>query len=74
MKAKLTPTFVRNAKAAEGAERTVYWDEGLPGFGLVVTAAGHKAFVCQYRAGHRSRRMHFKRGLSLDEARKQAAE
>jgi len=72
MKAKLTPTFVRDAKAAPGAERTVYWDEALPGFGLVVTAAGHKAFVCQYRAGRRSRRMNFKRGLSLDEARKQA--
>jgi integrase len=72
MRAKLTPTFVRDATAASGAERTVYWDEALPGFGLVVTAAGHKAFVCQYRAGRRSRRMHFKRGLSLDEARKQA--
>jgi integrase len=72
MRIKLTPTFVRDAKAAPGAERTVYWDEGLPGFGLVVTAAGHKSFVCQYRAARRSRRMHFKRGLSLEEARKQA--
>jgi Arm DNA-binding domain len=72
MRIKLTPAFVREAKAAPGAERTVYWDEGLPGFGLLVTTAGHKSFVCQYRTAHRSRRMHLKRGLSLEEARKQA--
>jgi hypothetical protein len=72
MRTKLTPTFVRDARAASGAERTIYWDEGLSGFGLMVTAAGHKSFVCQYRAAGRSRRMHFNRGLSLEEARKQA--
>jgi Phage integrase family/Arm DNA-binding domain len=72
MRTKLNPTFVRDAKAARGADRTIYWDEGLSGFGLMVTAAGHKSFVCQYRTAGRSRRMHFKRGLSLDEARKQA--
>ena len=54
MRIKLTSTFVRDAKAAPGAERTVYWDEGLPGFGLVVTAKGHRSFVCQYRAARRA--------------------
>jgi integrase len=72
MRTKLTPAFVQQATAALGAERTVFWDEGLPGFGLVVTGAGAKSFVCQYRAGRRSRRLTFKRGLTLDKARKEA--
>jgi integrase len=49
-----------------------YWDAGQAGFGLVVTAGGHKSFVCQYRAGRLSRRMHLKAGLTLTEARKEA--
>jgi integrase len=49
-----------------------YWDAGQTGFGLAVTAGGHKSFVCQYRAGKLSRRMHLKSGLSLTEARKEA--
>jgi integrase len=72
VKAKLTPTFVLKATAEPGAERTVYWDEGIPGFGLVVTKAGHRSFVYQYRAGHRSRRMTFPLALGLDKARQEA--
>ncbi len=72
MRIKITADFVKDAKAVEGKDRTVYWDESLPGFGLMVTATGHKSFVCQYRHKQQSRRMHFKRGLSLDEARKEA--
>jgi integrase len=72
MKAKLTPTFVQKATAEPGAERTVFWDETMPGFGLVVTKAGHRSFVYQYRAGHRSRRMTFPLALGLDKARKEA--
>jgi hypothetical protein len=45
MRTKLTPAFVQQATAALGAERTVFWDEGLPGFGLVVTGAGAKSFA-----------------------------
>ena len=45
---KLNQPFVKNATAKPGAERTVYWDESMPGFGLMVTAAGHKSFIYQY--------------------------
>src|SRR5476651_2700675 len=72
MKTKLTPTFVQKATAETGAERTLFWDEALPGFGLVVTKAGHRSFVYQYRAGHRSRRMTFPAALGLEKARKEA--
>jgi integrase len=44
----------------------------MPGFGLMVTASGHSSFVFQYRAGHKSRRITFKRGFTLQEARKEA--
>jgi integrase len=72
MKTKLTPTFVQKATAESGAERTLFWDEALPGFGLMVTKAGHRSFVYQYRAGHQSRRMTFPIDLGLDKARKEA--
>ena len=72
MRLKLTPGFVDRAKAKSGKERTLYWDEGLSGFGLMVTSGGHRSFVIQYRAGHISRRYTFKTGLSLKAARQEA--
>ena len=60
------------ATADAGAERTVFWDETLPGFGLMVTKAGSRSFVYQYRAGNRSRRMTFPFTLGLDKARREA--
>jgi hypothetical protein len=55
MKTKLTPAFVKDAAASPGAERTMYWDQSLPGFGLMVTTTkGAKSCVVQYRAGRRS--------------------
>jgi integrase len=69
---ELTPNFLKNATADEGADRTVFWDEKLPGFGLMVTKAGHRSWVVQYRHGHASRRMTFDSVLSLEKARKQA--
>ncbi len=72
MRTNLSPAFVARAKAEAGAERSIYWDAGLRGFGLQVTKAGHKSFVCQYRANGRSRRLALKATLKLGEARKEA--
>jgi integrase len=72
MRVKLTPTFVAKAEPPENGDRCIFWDQERPGFGLMVTAGGHKSFVVQYRAGRRSRRIHLKNGLTLSDARKQA--
>jgi hypothetical protein len=44
MRIKLTQKFVDEAKIQDkdipNSGRTIYWDEALPGFGLMVTAAG----------------------------------
>jgi integrase len=72
MRTKLTPNFILKAAAEPGAERTVFWDESIPGFGLVVTKGGNRSFCYQYRAGHKSRRMTFPFGLGLEKARREA--
>src|SRR5262245_47698544 len=72
MRRRLTPAFVKTATAETGAERSVYWDAAPVGFGLMVTAQGHRSFVVQYRAGRRSRRLTLKDGLTLEQARKEA--
>jgi integrase len=76
MKVNLTPAFVAKAAPPTTGDRVVYWDEGLPCFGLMVTQNGHKSFVVQYRARGKSRRMTFKAdsrgGLSLDKAKREA--
>jgi integrase len=73
MRVKLTPAFVARPPMPEPPkDRVIHWDSSQPGFGLMVTAGGHKSFVCQYRAGRRSRRMHLKAGLMLQDARKEA--
>jgi integrase len=69
---KLTAAFAREARAESGKERTVYWDAALPSFGLMVTSAGHKSWVLQYRSGRTSRRYTINSVLSLDDARKEA--
>ena len=72
MRTKLTSAFCQKAAVQEGAERTIYWDEDMPGFGLVVTDKGRRSFVVQYRAGRRSRRMKIAGVLGLSGARKRA--
>jgi integrase len=73
MRVKLTPAFIAKPPLpAPPKDREIYWDEELRGFGLMVTANGQTAFVVQYRTSHKSRRMHLKPGLSLQEARREA--
>ena len=72
MKLKLTVTGVDKAPLPTKGDRAIYWDTSLPGFGLVVTKTGHRSFVYQYRAGHRSRRMTFPLGLGIEKARREA--
>jgi integrase len=69
---KLTPAFVLRAQAEPDDDRTIFWDETMPGFGLVVTAQGAKSYVVQYRVGRKSPRMKLKNVQSLAAARQQA--
>src|SRR5258706_15940482 len=70
MRQKLTPAYVRDAKPAHTNQ--IYWDTELRGFGLLVLPSGEKRYVVQYRATGRSRRMTFRPGLTLTDARKEA--
>lgn len=72
MRVKLTPQFVKKARPNEGADRTTFWDAGLEGFGLMVTASGHKSWVVQYRVSGVSRRYTISGRLTLAKARKKA--
>src|ERR1700730_8326624 len=45
----MTKSAVDALKAAN--KDTVYWDAGLPGFGVKVTPQGRKVFVVLYRIG-----------------------
>jgi integrase len=72
MRLRLTEEFVASAKATHGREREVFWDTRTECFGLVVTAAGHRAFIVQYRANGVSRRFTFDVKRSLEAARKEA--
>jgi integrase len=74
LRKKLTPDFVASAEAEPGKERSFYWDESLPDFGLMVMNTGHKSFVVQYRADNKSQRMRIgdPGTLKLGEARKEA--
>jgi integrase len=69
----LTPAFVAKATPPATGDRAIFWDSNQPGFGLCVTAGGHRSFVCQYRnAAGKVRRTHLKDGLTLTDARKEA--
>jgi integrase len=72
MQVRLTQDFFDKAAVQAGDDRTIFWDERQPGFGLMVTAKGAKSFVVQYRVGSVSRRMTLKKVLKVDDARKQA--
>jgi integrase len=72
MRIKLTPAFVKDAAAEPGKDRSIYWDETLPGFGLQVMESGRRSYVCQYRVGRRTKRMAIDGVLDLSAARKRA--
>jgi Arm domain-containing DNA-binding protein len=73
---KLTAAFVERMTVESGVRRTTYWDESLPGFGVLVTEKGHKSYVVQYRTAPGrtgiDRRMTLKTTLKLDDARREA--
>ncbi len=60
--------------AVDGKD-AVFWDRGLPGFGVRVYPSGRKVYVVQTRAGGKSRRVTLGRHgeIAPDRARKEAA-
>src|SRR5262249_11694162 len=72
MRLKLTAAFARTATCDPDKGRTIYWDQSLPGFGLMVLPSGHRSWVVQYRSKRVSRRATLRGVLPLDKARKQA--
>lgn len=55
--AKLTKSVVDAAQPETGKPQTFVWDREVKGFGLRVLPGGTKAFIFQYRAAGRSRRL-----------------
>lgn len=74
MRKNLTAHFLKSPPGpGEGKDRIIYWDEGRPGFGLMVTAAGKRSFVFQYRnAKGESRRASLSGTTRLPDAHKWA--
>jgi integrase len=74
MQVKLTAGFVASADTpSSGKDRAIYWDNRRPGFGLMVTAAGKRSFVFQYRNGQGdSRRASLSGTTKLPDAHKWA--
>ena len=73
MKRKLTDRGVASLKPGPGEARTDYWDAGLPGFGIRVSA-NSKTWICKYFLNGRHWRMrlgHYP-ALKLAAARKKA--
>lgn len=73
MKRKLTDRGVANLKPGLGEARTDYWDAGLPGFGIRVSA-NSKTWICKYFLNGRQWRLrlgHYP-ALKLAAARKKA--
>jgi hypothetical protein len=72
MRIKLTPARVAAATCDAGQDKTFFWDDRMPNFGLVVYESGKKNYCVQYRHRHRSHRKTIAGVLSLDQARKRA--
>jgi len=68
----LTAKFVATAPTPN-KEREFYWDERLPGFGLMITANGARSYVVQYRnADGVSRRITINGSRKFATARREA--
>ena len=70
---RLTKRSVESIEPDPGRELFV-WDAELPGFGVRVYPSGRRAFLIQYRAGRRTRRLDLGTfgKVTADEARKAA--
>ncbi|HWB49133.1 MAG TPA: tyrosine-type recombinase/integrase [Stellaceae bacterium] len=70
---KITKQFVDKAAPTDG-KRTVFWDDSLKGFGLVVQPSGVKTYVANYRVGGNLQREVIARHgvLTPDQARDRA--
>ena len=72
MRVKLTQELVDGARAQAGCDREILWDSDTKGFGLMITPAGHRSFVVQYRSAGKSRRFTIKANQPLKNARNEA--
>jgi integrase len=73
--AKLRQDTVKTFRySGQGNRQCIYWDEGLPCFGIRVFPSGRRSYVCSYRVFGRFRIATLGRAdtLTLDQARKKA--
>ena len=72
---KLTTSSATKLSLPEGRNDIIYWDEGLPGFGMRIRAGGAKTWIVQYRAGPkkiRRQKIGDATRVRLEQARKEA--
>jgi len=71
---KLTKATVASLKLPTNKSESIWFDDGLPGFGLRLRAGGKRTWIAQYRIGSKQRRMTIGtvETLDADEARKLA--
>src|SRR5467141_155184 len=74
MREKLSAAVVTRAtdEAIAAGASVFIWDTSMPGFGLMVTAAGHRSWLIQYKQNGVTRRRNLSGMLDLTTARKEA--
>ena len=70
MRKKLTQDEIDGAKLSPGKQEEVFWDTGMPGFGLRLREGGSRKFIVQY--GNRKMTIADAKKVSAKEARKRA--
>jgi integrase len=70
---KLTPTSIQSLTLPRGVHDKVFFDAGLPGFGLRVRATGAKTWLVQYAIAGRTRRIALGSTAVLDLGKARAA-